>query len=934
MRFRDGFSILAAVFAAVALGVYGYSMLRMSLFASTEINRDDARRQTASLLTEDDWVEFQIIEAANTFRLYTNAALDSIDAPDYDLENSRVGWKYAIHYELLDADRNLIRESDYHFRSTIRKMMDDDTGESIYPLFFGQSGFVSTQTRTMQIPLHATQERAAIIRIRLVSSDVEIKEVVARAVSRIPRKNFDQQQTWNRLSPTRRESLSKYCVFDHHLLTETERHSLMRWKWVKCATVGESERRFLFFIGDIDDQDVRGEQIPDGLYVDARSLATMPIPEGQANVRLEFERLDQMNPELNNGDHAEDGSDRALSDESVEVSWYGIKSTERSSQTCKLGPGTISIAVPTNGGLIEFKPTTNLVVRAFWQPLDDRAAKVAAAWSSHSKFFVNKEADHLEITPRPSFVRTWLVDKQPLDFQVSHLASQATPVRLQIRYPYGEFFNSLPIQEATDQRTTVKSTLTWDLLNRQAEIVDSGVINISPEISVYDRLSINGKNELISDVSEVFLQLPPEVKTLRMRADDNRILVNASVRPPGMPRTVRVPEDSHSFLRRNSDNRTWFGIKPVESMALIRENRSFVVGTQVRPPQDPGDDLLNRQATDQHKVTNVDNVVDAAGSSLQSQTPAPLKWERFVPAGKWIGRQMLVPQEVESSLEIAEDSGDLPLTTWFELPAGEAKQLTPFEAEFGVRLPKPKLVFAGEKAPGWITVLVDGKEFSRERFLSVRGEMDLSDLAIEPDAAIEVCSEFDARFFLTGMKVANAACFLKRTAQRIDHGQLEFSYTKRTAGEEQLTLRLFRAAKEVKQTDNESADIESRCKISVTIEVPEHAVVTKPTPMPDCTVTKKIYDLRQMDEAKSVLLGQAGLLDVGHLCFIKLGEDLPPGEYKICVDRIDGAMDGLVLLYQNRVEEPNEFEPAFPGVDSDLAQTENRTLPSMLKEQP
>ena len=174
MRFRDVFPFLCVLTFAVAASLYGWSGFQGSFFESKEINRDDAERQSTTLLSTDRWVEFQVAPGANNFRLLTNAALNSVDAPDFDLSDPRLGQKYAIEYELLDPNRNLIRSSTYHFRSEIRQLLDSKSEEIIYPLFFGRDSLVSTQTRAMQMAVNRNNERSAILRVRLLSHDVQI----------------------------------------------------------------------------------------------------------------------------------------------------------------------------------------------------------------------------------------------------------------------------------------------------------------------------------------------------------------------------------------------------------------------------------------------------------------------------------------------------------------------------------------------------------------------------------------------------------------------------------------------------------------------------------------------------------------------------------------------------------------------------------------
>ncbi len=126
------------IFAIAALttlaGLHGSAVIKQLLYHSHAINRDDARSVTATLLAADQWVEFQVLRDATTIRLLTNAALKSMDAPDHDLTNPRLGWRYSLDYELLDAERQLLEKSEYHFRTHVRQLVDASTGKPLSTL--------------------------------------------------------------------------------------------------------------------------------------------------------------------------------------------------------------------------------------------------------------------------------------------------------------------------------------------------------------------------------------------------------------------------------------------------------------------------------------------------------------------------------------------------------------------------------------------------------------------------------------------------------------------------------------------------------------------------------------------------------------------------------------------------------------------------------
>ncbi len=143
------------------------------------------------------------------------------------------------------------------------------------------------------------------------------------------------------------------------------------------------------------------------------------------------------------------------------------------------------------------------------------------------------------------------------------------------------------------------------------------------------------------------------------------------------------------------------------------------------------------------------------------------------------------------------------------------------------------------------------------------------------------------RFFLSGLEFKNVPCYLKRTAQRLQDGELTFKYQKLTNADELLTLQLYR-----------TVDQAERCKLRVRIGLPESSQTALEKPQISWTATDRLYDLRAVHESQSVLLGKNGRVDTGHRCFILLGQELPPGEYTINVCQLDDHSDGFVLLYR------------------------------------
>ncbi len=821
MRYRDIAAIACVAMLTVWMGLDGKATVESMLYDSRAINRDDARSVLSTLLPPDEWVDFHILSDATTVRLLTNAALRSMDAPDHDLTNPREGYRYTLEYELLDAQRNVVDASVYHFRTQVRQLKDVKTGEPIYPIFLGKSGLVSAQTRPMHLAIDHFPQRPVILRVRLTSADAEIQEVVGRSLSRIERADFDKRFTWNRLSQSRRELICKYTVYQPDLLTFAERTNLLKWRWAQTPAITESPRRHLYFIGGFDDLEIRDEQLPAGLYTDQNWLTTVPVPEGRGQVRLEFNTLDPV-------------SDTTPE---IDIRWFGIGLKDRLVHKHALVDSLTNFSLNVDGGLIELQSPVRLVTRVYWSPLEMTSGQMDI---------------ETEITPTPFLMKAFVVDDQPLEYSISHLANSPTPTRLQLRYPFGSNFANLKIESTDDPRVQAIGNVTaiWEFWDRNGKMLDAGELSFSPVVSLYDNLELVTGTEWLSEPQEYFFSLPRDVAHLRIRSPACRLLANVAVRPPGQSRVTQVPEDYHAFHRRMSTNRTWFGLNPTNEDQLVQANRSFILRSNARPPENDEEILAGNY-----------------------------QWRRFQPNGQWIGRQMLVPQA--SEIKVRDQAV---ASIYFELNAATTYDFAAFNSS-SVALPA-KLIVIGEDAPGNVTVTINDQVVHSQQIRSARGELDLADVAVAADGTLSVSSDAPARFFFAGRDVPAAECFLKRTAQRLGNNTLTFGYEKKSSDDELLTIQMYRRSSD-----------DDRCQLRVVIDPPEDNDSSS-DPLESWTVLDRTYDLRPHHDQGSLLIGHNSAVDVGHRCFVRLGKELAPGTYQIRVQRMDDGADGYVLMYQ------------------------------------
>ncbi len=442
---------------------------------------------------------------------------------------------------------------------------------------------------------------------------------------------------------------------------------------------------------------------------------------------------------------------------------------------------------------------------------------------------------------------------QAVEYGINHLDNQPTPLRLSLRYPFGPNFTNITIGSTDDPiaETIGIVTANWEFLDAGGDVVQSGLLTLDPVVSPYDNLELATGPEWLSEKQEYFFSVPANVKRVRLFSPHCRLLVNAAVRSLQLSRITQVPEDYHAYYRRTSLNRTWYALNPPNDQELIQANRSFILRTSTRPPE---------------------NDEDIAAGNYQ--------WQRFRPSGQWIGRQMLVPQAAEINVR------DRALASVYsELKQSAIYDFSSFLAA-STHVPV-RLIVISPEGPGTVTLSVNDQQVFSKEIRSARGEIDLSNVALPDSGSISAASDHPARFFLSGCDVAGAERYLKRTAQRLGKSSLSFEYEKQSHEEELLTMQMYR-----RQSDDD------RCQLRVTIAPAPGSSPAAAGPAVGWTTMNRTYDLRPHGEQSSLLIGDDSKVDVGHRCFIRLGKELIPGMYKIQVERIDNGPEGYVLMYQ------------------------------------
>lgn len=852
MRFRDVFWCLFAVVAVFGLYLFTVPAVRGYRIDSLDVNREDSSRVSTTLLDDERWSEFHISADAKSIRLMTNGALTNTELPKESQTDPRSGWRYSVEYQVLDSQNGVLDESTYHLRSGVRELIDADNGELISPLVFGKTSMVATQTRLIQIPVSAEGARPSRIRLRVGERDPQVAEVVVRIRTQHERFHYDKASTWRKITPTTRRKLARFCVFDEKFLTKSERASLLRYYWRQAPPVTAMPIRHLYIFGDADDQEVGAEIVPLGTCLQPGWRSTIAVPQSEGEMRLTVERTEP------------DASLPAF----LTGNWFDSEGNPPVQFEARTFENQMVIKRKFLGGVLELESSESVCFRCYWKNLDENST----VNNDNGQPLAMDEEVELTKHAGQSSVRVYLADQAGISFPISHVADKPTPFRLSVRLGFGDAFQSEEnlVRENTGY-VQPKSwsdirKLQWEYLDDRGSPIDHGSMEITPEISPYDRLWKQNESHLVSEKKTFYFSVPTDACAVRL-VSEGAFLVNASVRPSGAPWKSRVPEDRQPYERQNRRTRKWFGLKPKTHIDLIAANRSFVLTTQSRV-----------------------GIIDQDADPEEIIDPDQFVWHRYEPSGDWIGRRILVPAENDSEIKRRA------MFVWL-FEASPNLQHSIQEYDFETKDDYRLTYISKEKRPGKLRVWQNGRVVQEESLVSSRGQVKLDLQRISDNSTVRFECEPNTRLFFSGAMIDGAPRYLKRTACRLQDGELEFQYTKKASDVETLTLAIYR-----------EQDAAERCQLEVKI-IPKHGAPLQQTgPVEHLTILHRIYDLKARQQRRAVLLGSDTPLDVEHKCLLQLGEDLPPGEYTIRTNRLDGNRRGFILLYQLQpiVRDPKE----------------------------
>ena len=444
---------------------------------------------------------------------------------------------------------------------------------------------------------------------------------------------------------------------------------------------------------------------------------------------------------------------------------------------------------------------------------------------------VDRLAPPRSLHEESSSLRMYRLAPQGVRYRISHLDSQPTPLRADFR----------------TMAETLKGpvTITWGYFDKHGKATKSDDITIQPIPSRFDSTTIRSTKYTVSNPESFFWSVPPDVAEFRLESQTD-VLVGAFTRPPDVVRVVQSDsENGKPTSEFGSLDRSWFVIRPNHHNALQTSNRTTVVNARPRPP--------------------VHNTLIASGD---------YEWVSYRPQGLWRARRLLTPRDQRNPVrEQAED------VVFRKYDIG---------MRYNVRIDNlqspPTIIYDNEKVGTTISVFLNEEKICEHRCRSLRGEFPIAGCSSNMTASLEVRSDESRPIYINHLRADECDTFQKRMAFRLLNSKLEFNYRKQSAGEEVLSLRVFRSDSHLAPT-------------RIQIDLPDlkfHSSALRRA----WTWKSKQYELPSSDSDVSLLLdGATTRANEGDLAFIRLGEDVPVGVYRIRVSRLDGG-HGYVVLYQ------------------------------------
>jgi len=198
--------------------------------SSSQEQFDKTKKRVVYVLDQEHWTEFPILSKHQLLKVVSNASI-----PRANTLNLEDNWQYALNYQILDQNGNLLVERCYHHRTKARILEEHAINGSA--IFYFDPNRQPTDGRDMYVNLN-DMPQATLLRLRLQSAAPLVKDVAIRVYWREINEEYKLDYLWYRLSNKQRQILARASIYDFDLLHEQEIRNLLRERWVPVGPLG------------------------------------------------------------------------------------------------------------------------------------------------------------------------------------------------------------------------------------------------------------------------------------------------------------------------------------------------------------------------------------------------------------------------------------------------------------------------------------------------------------------------------------------------------------------------------------------------------------------------------------------------------------------------------------------------------------------------
>jgi type II secretory pathway component PulJ len=524
--------------------VVAASMLLMSLIGlsvyhvyQTQQNERDAvsdqlETYRSYWLDSDGTLGFSLKAGKNNLRLLTNAAVANELETSAGITSAEEQF-YSLRYRILANDNAILADKIYYLplrisvvNGKVRRRLIDHSG---------------TPSDTNEVHLDTSDfPDAARLELKQGRSSQVLVGMNVRAYFQERRADDKLDRYWQRLHGEKKQRAARTNAYEVEFLTPFEKRNLMRWRWRPLVATGiENEDYNISLIADepVEEIEAAAMHIDQRLFLPAGRASTIGLQE---NTQLLINVLS--------------GESAGLDVNDVTVTWSGRFAHERMQIPLSPTDGGLQSKVTVDRGILMFEASQDV-----WLEVAD------------------VQRNQL-IEPQVNVVRVYPTSLQPVNIPIRHGRGAPTPVRLDVRMPFGV--------ESTDLQVSLLA---------QGRVVDTQKINLDGDPSKLDWLVFNGDQQPISDAARVYLDVPIGVDQLSVSTNAEAWVV-AYNRPAKLSRQTLIPESLFGGTEAAARFPAWFILLPGNADQLLNTGTSALVHSQLSAPSESeGEDRVSKR---------------------------------------------------------------------------------------------------------------------------------------------------------------------------------------------------------------------------------------------------------------------------------------------------------------------------------------------------